>query len=55
MERNTVAMRASHGYEIERKREGEAEVGFAPFFPGPHAWRCRGLKDKGMSGKFTVT
>jgi len=55
MELNTVAIRASHGYENERKREGEAEVVFAPFFRGPQAWLCRGLEDKGMSGKFIVT
>jgi hypothetical protein len=54
IELNTVANRASHGYEIERKREGEAEVVFAPFFSGPQAWLCRGLADKGMSGKFIV-
>ena len=55
MELNTVAMRASHGYEIEWKREGEVEVVFVPFFTGPQAWHCRGLEDKGKSGKFIGT
>jgi hypothetical protein len=55
MELNTVAMRASQGYDIERKREGEAEAVFVPFFSGPQAWHCRGLEDKGISGKFIGT
>jgi hypothetical protein len=53
--RQGVAMWASHGYEIERKREGEAEVVLASLFSGAHAWRCRGLEEEGMSGKFIVT
>jgi len=46
MELNTVAIRASHGYENERKREGEAEVVFAPFFGAPRPGFAAGSRTK---------
>jgi len=49
-----VEIKASHVYEIELEREGEAELFFVPIRPGEYAWRCRGLEDKGMAGKFIV-
>ena len=54
IEVNKVEIKASHVYEIEMEREGEAEVFFVPIRPGAYVWRCRGLEDKGMSGKFIV-
>jgi hypothetical protein len=50
---NTVEIKACYVYEIEMEG-GEAEVFFVPIRPGADAWRCRGLQDKGMSGKFIV-
>ena len=47
-------IKASHVYEIEMERAGEAEVFFVPIRPGEYAWGCRGLESKGMAGKFVV-
>jgi hypothetical protein len=49
-----VEVKASHVYEIEMEREGEAEIFFVPIRPGEYAWACRGLEGKGMAGKFIV-
>jgi hypothetical protein len=49
-----VEIKASHVYEIEMEREGEAELFFVPIRPGEYAWGCRGLEDKGMAGRFLV-
>lgn len=49
-----VEIKASHVYEIEMEREGEAELFFVPIRPGEYAWGCRGLEGKGMAGKFVV-
>jgi hypothetical protein len=49
-----VEIKASHVYEIEMEREGEAEMFFVPIRPGEYAWACRGLESKGMAGKFIV-
>jgi len=49
-----VEIKASHVYEIEMEREGEAELFFVPIRPGDYAWGCRGLEAKGMAGKLTV-
>jgi hypothetical protein len=49
-----VEIKASHVYEIEMEREGEAELFFVPIRPGEYAWGCRGLESKGMAGKFIV-
>ena len=54
IEVNKVEIKASHVYEIEMEREGEAEIFFVPIRPGEYAWGCRGLESKGMAGKFVV-
>jgi hypothetical protein len=54
VEVNNVEIKASHVYEIEMEREGEAELFFVPIRPGEYAWGCRGLESKGMAGKFIV-
>ena len=54
IEVNKVEIKASHVYEIEMEREGEAEVFFVPIRPGEYAWGCSGLESKGMAGKFVV-
>ncbi len=54
VEVNKVEVKASHVYEIEMEREGEAEVFFVPIRPGEYAWGCRGLENKGLAGKFIV-
>jgi hypothetical protein len=54
VEINKVEVKASHVYEIEMEREGEAEIYFVPIRPGDYAWRCRGLEGKGVAGKFIV-
>jgi hypothetical protein len=54
VEVNKVEVKASHLYEIEMEREGEAEVFFVPIRPGEYDWRCRGLEGKGLAGRFTV-
>jgi uncharacterized cupredoxin-like copper-binding protein len=54
VEVNNVEIKASHVYEIEMEREGEAEIFFVPIRPGEYTWMCRGLEGKGMGGKFVV-
>jgi len=54
VEVNKVEVKASHVYEIEMEREGEAEVFFVPIRPGEYSWGCRGLESKGLAGKFIV-
>jgi hypothetical protein len=54
VEVNHVEIKASHIYEIEMEREGEAEIFFVPIRPGEYAWGCRGLESKGMAGRFIV-
>jgi hypothetical protein len=54
VEVNGVEIKASHVYEIEMEREGEAELFFVPIRPGEYAWGCRGLEGKGLAGKFVV-
>ena len=54
VEVNNVEVKASHVYEIEMEREGDADVYFVPIRPGEYAWSCRGLESKGMGGKFIV-
>lgn len=49
-----VEIKASHVYEIEMEREGEAEIFFVPIKPGDYAWGCRGLEGKGLAGKLIV-
>ena len=54
VEVSKVEIKASHVYEIEMEREGEAEIFFVPIRPGEYAWGCRGLESKGMAGRFIV-
>lgn len=54
IEINDIEIKASHVYEIEMEREGEAEIYFVPIRPGEYVWRCRGLEGKGMAGRFIV-
>ena len=54
VEVNKVEIKASHVYEIEMEREGEAEIFFVPIRPGEYAWGCKGLEGKGMAGRFIV-
>jgi len=54
IEVNRVEIKASHVYEIEMEREGEADIFFVPIKPGEYAWGCRGLEGKGMAGRFIV-
>jgi uncharacterized cupredoxin-like copper-binding protein len=54
VEVNKVEIKASHVYEIEMEREGEAELFFVPIRPGEYAWSCKGLAEKGMAGRFIV-
>ncbi len=54
VEVSKVEIKASHLYEIEMEREGEAEIFFVPIRPGEYAWSCRGLESKGMAGRFIV-
>ena len=54
IEVNKVEIKASHVYEIEMERAGEAEIFFVPIRPGEYAWGCRGLESKGMAGRFIV-
>jgi hypothetical protein len=54
VEVSKVEIKASHLYEIEMEREGEAEIFFVPIRPGEYAWGCRGLESKGLAGRFIV-
>jgi hypothetical protein len=54
VEVNKVEIKASHIYEIEMEREGEAELFFVPIRPGEYPWSCAGLAEKGMAGRFIV-
>jgi hypothetical protein len=54
VEVNKVEIKASHVYEIEMEREGEAEIFFVPIRPGEYTWSCTGLAEKGMAGRFIV-
>ena len=54
VEVNKVEIKASHVYEIEMEREGDAEIFFVPIRPGEYSWGCKGLESKGMAGRFVV-
>lgn len=54
VEVNKVEIKASAFHEIEFEREGEAELFFTPIKPGEYTWACKGLEDKGLTGKITV-
>jgi len=54
IEVNKVEIKASHVYEIEMEREGEAELYFVPIRPGEYEWACEGMEEQGMAGRFIV-
>lgn len=54
IEVNKVELKFGRVDEIEFEQEGAAELFFTPIKPGEYTWRCRGLEDKGMTGKITV-
>ncbi len=54
LEVGEVEIKATHLYEIEFEREGEAELFFVPIKPGEYPFGCRGLEDRGLSGIFSV-
>lgn len=54
IEVNKVEIKASAFHEIEFEREGEVELFFTPIKPGEYTWVCKGLEDKGLTGKITV-
>lgn len=54
IEINNVEIKASHLYEIEFEREGEAEIFFVPIKPGKYPFACRGMESRGMTGIFEV-
>lgn len=49
-----VEIKTSYLVEVEMEDEGEAELFFVPIKPGEYIWRCRGLEEKGVTGKFIV-
>jgi uncharacterized cupredoxin-like copper-binding protein len=54
IEVNKVEIKASAFHELEFEREGEVELFFTPIKPGEYTWGCKGLEDKGLTGKITV-
>lgn len=54
IEVNKVELKIGRVDEIEFEREGEAELFFMVVKPGEYTWECRGLADKGLTGKITV-
>jgi uncharacterized cupredoxin-like copper-binding protein len=54
VEVNKVEIKVSGLREIEMEDEGEADIFFVAIKPGDYSWSCRGLEEKGLTGKFTV-
>ncbi len=54
IEINNVEIKLSALRELEFEREGSAELFFTPTTTGEYEWVCKGLEDKGMTGKITV-
>jgi uncharacterized cupredoxin-like copper-binding protein len=54
MEVNKVEIKFGALYEIEFEREGAVELYFTPIKPGTYEWECKGLADKGLTGKINV-
>lgn len=54
IEINKVEVKLQSLQEIEFEDEGAAELFFTPVKPGEYVWHCKGLADKGMTGKLTV-
>lgn len=54
IEVNKVEMKVQAVTQIEFERPGEAELFFTPIKPGEYTWECKGLAEKGLTGKITV-
>jgi len=54
IEVNKVELKFGRVDEIKFEQEGAAELFFTPIKPGEYTWRCRGLEEKGMTGKIVV-
>lgn len=54
IEINKVELKVQTVHEIEFEEEGAAELFFTPIKPGEYVWQCKGLADKGMTGKIVV-
>ncbi len=54
VEVNKVEIKLAALKEIEMEEEGEAELYFVAIRPGSFAWACKGLEQKGFTGKFNV-
>jgi uncharacterized cupredoxin-like copper-binding protein len=54
IEVNKVELKIWGIHEIEFEREGAAELFFTPIRPGEYTWECKGLADKGLTGKINV-
>lgn len=54
IEVNKVELKFARMDEIEFERAGEAELFFTIVRPGEYAWECKGLADKGLTGKIVV-
>lgn len=54
MEVNKVEIKFGTLHEIEFEREGAVELYFTPIKPGTYVWECKGLADKGLTGKINV-
>ncbi len=54
IEVNKVELKIGRVDEIEFEQEGSAELFFTPIRPGEFKWECKGLADKGLTGKITV-
>lgn len=54
IEINKVELKVQAVQEIEFEDEGSAELFFTPIKPGEYVWQCKGLADKGMTGKIVV-
>jgi len=54
IEINKVEMKVQTLVEMEFEEEGAAELFFTPVKPGEYTWVCKGLEDKGMTGKLVV-
>lgn len=54
LEVNKVEIKFGSLQEIEFERAGEAELYFTPIRPGEYTWECKGIADKGLTGKIIV-
>lgn len=54
IEVNKVELKPTGMKEIEFENEGSAELFFTPTKAGEYTWVCKGLEDKGLTGKISV-